>query len=56
MSQSSEGYRSSADIDHEVDKIIADTFKVPPVPKEKKERNIIERPRKGSNNGVFLTI
>ncbi|CBY38049.1 unnamed protein product [Oikopleura dioica] len=41
MSQSSEGYRSSADIDHEVDKIIADTFKVPLVPKEKKERNII---------------
>jgi hypothetical protein len=48
MSQSSEGYRSSAEIDHEVDKIIADTFKIPLIPKEKKERNIIERPRKGS--------
>lgn len=56
MSQSSEGYRSSAEIDHEVDKIIADTFKIPLIPKEKKERNIIERPRRNIDDFVRSAI
>ena len=56
MSQSSEGYRSSAEIDQEVEKIVADTFKIPlrqeKIEKEEKpERKIIERPRKGSTLG-----
>lgn len=56
MSQSSEGYRSSAEIDQEVEKIVADTFKIPlrqeTIEKEEKpERKIIERPRKGSALG-----
>ncbi|CAG5087014.1 Oidioi.mRNA.OKI2018_I69.PAR.g11437.t1.cds [Oikopleura dioica] len=63
MSQSSEGYRSSAEIDQEVEKIVADTFKIPlrqgieTIEKEEKpERKIIERPRRNIDDFVRSAI